>query len=108
MGNSVVLRAEGIGGGWTGGPVTTLETVEHIEKDGCGGRLALPTDYLCGRTVKGTASRTLCSSLKRQRVVSARVLQAWYMKAEDASGPRAARRLSTSLFQSPSDWLRFF
>ena len=107
MGKSVVLRAEAVSGGWTGGPVTTLETVEQIRKVGYGGNLPVLKSYTFGRMVRGAAWRTLCSSLKCQSMLSTNVLEAWYMKAVDAFCPRAVRRLSASLFQSFSDLLRF-
>ena len=103
MGKSVVLSAEAIGGGWTGGPVTTLGTVEHTEKDGCGSASAVLKGYSCDWMVMGAAWRTLCSSLKRQSILSVSVLETWNMKAEDDPCPRVARRLSATLFQSSSD-----
>lgn len=63
--------------------------------------------YFLGGKVRGEAWRTLCSSLNPQSMHSASVLEAWYMKAVDASCPRVVRRLSASLFQSFSDLLRF-
>ena len=107
MGKSVVLSAEAVSGGWTGGPVTTLGTMEQIEKVGCGDELPVLKSYAFGRMVRGVAWRTLCSSLKRQSMPSASVLEARYMIAVAASCPRAVRRLSASLFQSFSDLSRF-
>ena len=38
MGSRVMFRAEGSGGGWTGGPVTTPGRTDEMEKGGCGGK----------------------------------------------------------------------
>ena len=53
MGKSVVLSAEAVAGGWTGDPVITLGTIEHVEKDGCGGVSAMLKGYPCIRMGRG-------------------------------------------------------